>query len=75
MSLCCMNVPSCSFNPKKNHPCVKDLYCLALRSIHSLKVAQNWVLVVNQTDLENDKSKSVETNITSKINLITLKVM
>ena len=31
-----------SFNPKRNHPRVKDLHCLALRSIHSLKVALSW---------------------------------
>ena len=29
-----------SFNPKRNHPCVKDLYCVELRNIHSLKIAQ-----------------------------------
>ena len=32
------NVYFCNiFNSKKNHPCVKDLHCLSLRSFHSLK--------------------------------------
>ena len=30
-----------SLNVERNHPCVKNLHCVALRSIYSLKVAQS----------------------------------
>ena len=35
-----LNECTFSINPNRNHPHVKDLHCLAHRSVHSPKMAQ-----------------------------------
>ena len=58
-----------SYPQRRKRPFVKYWHHLGLWSVYSLKVAQSWfeVLTVNQTYLENDKSKFDETNGVSKL--------